>query len=128
MEVNYLLSIALDWKVQMVTSHLNPVDATFSLKNVILWKPFYPLVRTTFSKQQCYQIMAPILQQGLPKAGVVHTFPCALAHGTLDYGGLAIPQLFMEQLIAPHVKTILQYGPDKLAYSYMLLVKQCDWK
>jgi len=66
----------------------------------------------TFTKQQCNQIISPILQQGLPKAGVVCTFPQALAHGPLEYDRLDIPQLFTEQLIV-HVITILCYGPDK---------------
>jgi len=72
----------------------------------------YPLVTTTFSRQQYYLIMAPILQQGLPKAGVVRTFPRALAHGPLEYSGLEIPHLFTEQCIS-HVNTILRYGPVK---------------
>jgi len=55
--------------------------------------------------------MSPILQQGLPKASVICTYLQALAHGPLDYGGLDIPHLYMEQLIA-HMTTILQYGPD----------------
>jgi len=32
MEVNYLKSIVLDWKVKMVASQLSPADALFSLK------------------------------------------------------------------------------------------------
>jgi len=56
--------------------------------------------------------MAPILQQGLPKAGVVWTFPQALAHGPLEYSGLEIPHLFTKQTIA-HMHTFLQYGPVK---------------
>jgi len=54
--------------------------------------------------------MSPILQQGLPKAGVIRTFPQVLAHGPLDYRGLDIPHLFTEQIIA-HIHTILRYGP-----------------
>jgi len=50
--------------------------------------------------------MAPILQQGLPKVGVVHTFPQALAPGPLNYGGLELPHLYTEQLVT-HVHTIL---------------------
>jgi len=50
--------------------------------------------------------MAPILQQGLPKAGDMCMFLLALAHGPLDYGDLEIPQLYTEQLIA-HAHTIL---------------------
>jgi len=90
----------------MAASCLNPTDATFSLKNVVLHKLCYPLVTTTLSPQQCHQIMAPILQQGLPKAGDMCMFLLALAHGPLDYGDLEIPQLYTEQLIA-HAHTIL---------------------
>jgi len=46
--------------------------------------------------------MSPILQQGLPKAGVIQTFPRAID----------IPHLYMEQIIA-HIHTILRYSPDK---------------
>jgi len=81
-------------------------EALFSLKHVVLRKLNYPLVTTTLSPQQCQQITSPLLQQGLPKAGVIRTFPRALAHGPLEYGGLDIPNLFTEQIIA-HVSTIL---------------------
>jgi len=90
---------------------LNPTDATFSLKNVVLQKLAYPLVTTTFTHQQCQQIMAPLLQQGLSQAGVIHTYPQALIHGPLQYGGLDIPQLYTEQIIA-HVQTVLRYSLD----------------
>jgi len=104
----------------MAASHLSPIDMTFSLKNVIMWKLCYPLVTMTFSLQQCQQIMAPILQLGLPKVGAVHTFPCAIAHGPLDFGGLEIPHLYTEQLVT-HVQTLLHYGPDKNNPTGMLL-------
>jgi len=90
-ELEYLLSVTSNWKVRMAASRLSQADATFSLKNVIMQKLCYPLVTTTFSLQQCAQIMAPILQQCLPKAGMVRTFPRDLAHRPLNYGGLEIP-------------------------------------
>ncbi len=105
-EVEYLQSVAQDWQVKMAASRLSPQDALFSLKNVVLRKLQYPLVTATFTPQQCSQIMAPILKQGLPKAGVVRTFPRALAHNPLQYGGLDIPNLYTEQIIA-HITTIL---------------------
>jgi len=111
-EVDYLLSVTLDWKVHMAASHLSHTGAMFSLKNVILCQLAYPLVTTTFTRQQCYTIMTPLLQQGLPKAGVIQTFPRALVHDPLQYSILDIPQLFMEQVIA-HIHTILRYGPTK---------------
>jgi len=94
----------------MAAAKLTPTDATFSLKNVILQKLHYPLVATTFSCKQCNKIMSPILQQGLPQAGVIRTFPRALALGPMAYGGLDIPHLFTEQIIA-HIHTILRNGP-----------------
>jgi len=106
MELQYLLSVMSDWKVHMAVARLTPSDAMFSLKNVVLRKVNYPLVTTTFSCHQCAQVMSPILQQGLPKVGVIRTFPRALAHGPLDYGGLDIPHLYLEQIIA-HIHTIL---------------------
>ena len=112
-EVQYLLSIATDWKVKMAASRLSWEEALFSLKHVVLRKLHYPLTTTTLSPQQCHLITSPLLQQGLPKAGVIRTFPRALAHGPLEYGGLDIPNLYTEQLIA-HVTTILRYGPDSL--------------
>jgi len=72
----------------------------------------YPLPTITLTRQQCHHIMAPILQQGLSRAGVVRTYPRALVHGLLQYGGLDIPHLFTEQLLA-HVHTILWFGPHQ---------------
>jgi len=96
----------------MAASHLTSTKATFSLKNVIMRKLVYPLVTTMLSKQQCQKIMAPLLQQGLPKTGIIQTYPWALAHGPTEYGGLEIPHLFTEQLLA-HMHTMLRYGQDK---------------
>jgi len=65
MELTYLISVSLDWKVWMVAARITPSDAAFSLKHVVLRKLMYPLTTTTFMRQQCHQIMAPLLQQGL---------------------------------------------------------------
>jgi len=119
-EVEYLKSIAVDWKVKMAASKLSWEEALFSLKNVVLRKLHYPLVTTTLNPQQCHQITSPLLQQGLPKAGVIRTFPRALAHGPLEYGGLDIPNLFTEQIIA-HISTLLRYGPSPNESSGTLL-------
>jgi len=110
-KVDYLLSVASDWKVRMAAAKLNPVDAMFSLKNVVCRKLCYPLVTTTFSRSQCKKIMSPLLQQGLPRAGFNRNFPRDLAHGPTEYGGIDIPHLFTEQIIA-HVTMVLRYGPE----------------
>jgi len=65
MELNYLILVSLDWKVCMVAAKITPSDMTFSLKHVVLRKLMYPLATTTFTCQQCQQIMATLLKQGL---------------------------------------------------------------
>jgi len=55
--------------------------------------------------------MSPLLQQGLSCAGFNQNFPQDLAHGPLEYGGIDLPHLFMEQLLA-HVITVLRYSSD----------------
>jgi len=110
-EADYLFSVAADWKVRMAAAKLNPVNAMFSLKNVVLRKLCYPLITTTFLQTQCKKIMSPLLQQGLACAGFNRNFPCDLAHGPLEYGGVDLPHLYTEQLLA-HVITVLHYGPD----------------
>ena len=53
--------------------------------------------------------MRPILQQGLPKMGVVQMFPWALVYGTLHYSDLDIPNLYTEELVE-QVYILLRYG------------------
>jgi len=80
-------------------SKMSQNDATFSLQQVIYWKLMYPLLTTTFLLDQCHQILAPVLAQGLLAAGIVQLFLRALAHSPCHYGGLDLPNFFTEQTI-----------------------------
>jgi len=64
--------------------------------------------------------MSPLLQQGLACAGFNQNFPHDLAHGPLEYGGVDLPHLYMEQLLA-HVIMVLCYGPDRQDPTGLLL-------
>jgi len=98
-ELQYLISVSTDWYSKMSCSRLSQHDATFSLRQVIMWKLTYPLLATTFSLEQANSIMAPILRQGLPRAGIVRTYPRPLVYGPNRYAGLDIPNLHTEQTI-----------------------------
>jgi len=50
-EVEYLMSVTLDWKVCIAAAKLNQTNTTFSLQHVLLQKLVYPLVMTMFTKQ-----------------------------------------------------------------------------
>jgi len=93
----------------MATTKVTHSTAEFGIRQMILRKLEYPLVAMMFTQHQCADIMHPILSQDLPLAGFVRTFPRAIMHGPLQWGGLNIPNLYMEQLIA-HVHTLLKFG------------------
>jgi len=103
----------------MACSQLSQHEATFSLRQVIFWKLNYPLLAITFTLDQGKSIMAPILKQGLPSAGIVCTYPCPLVHGPSWYAGLDIPNLHTEQTIL-HILQILCL-PDLVDVTAFLL-------
>jgi len=98
-ELNYLHVTALEWKQKMERAHLTHTDALFSLRSSILRKLAYPLAVTTFTEQQCAEVMKPILGAGLPKIGCIHSMPRAIVHGPLEQAGLNIPNLYAEQAL-----------------------------
>jgi len=107
-EFFYLLDVAKSWQTSMAVAKITHAAAELGLQQVILQKLEYPLVVTTFTHQQCRQIMQPILSAGLLAAGIVHTFPRAIIHGPWQWGGSNIPNLFTKQLIT-HVHTMMKY-------------------
>jgi len=70
-ELQYLKSVAWEWQQKMIKAKLMHADVTSSLWSAIFWKIVYPLAVTMFLEQECYDIMQPILQAGLPKVGIV---------------------------------------------------------
>jgi len=108
-EEEYLLEVAKQWQKSMATAKVTHSAAEFELRQVILRKLEYPLVATMFNKQQCTNIMKPILSTRLPSAGIIRLFPRALVHGPWRWGGLNDPNLYMEQLVT-HLHTILKFG------------------
>ncbi len=118
-ELKYLISVAMEWHSKMSRSKLSQHDATFSLRQVILQKLTYPLLATTFSPVDANSIMAPILRQGLPRAGIVRTYPRPLVYGPNRYAGLDIPNLHTEQTIL-HIVQVLAI-PDPTDVTAFLL-------
>jgi len=93
----------------METACLTHTDALFSLRGSILRKMAYPLAVTTFTEQQCAELMKPILGVGLPKIGCVRSMPRAVVHGPLNRAGLNIPNLYTEQAVTQLVM-LLWFG------------------
>jgi len=83
--------------------------AEFGIHQMITRKLEYPFITTCFTEQQCESIMLPILTKGLLAAGIVQSFPRAIAHSPWQWGGLNLQNLYTEQVIL-HVHTILKFG------------------
>ncbi len=111
-EFQHLVETSKQWQQSMAMAKVMHLAAEFGMRQMIFRKLEYPLVATTMTQTQCMAIMCPILAQGLPATGFVRSFPRAIVHGPWQWGGLNIPNLFTEQLIA-HAHTILKFGGQK---------------
>jgi hypothetical protein len=83
-----------------------------SLKVSICMTLKYPLPATTLSKEQCEDIMKPILSAGLSHSGIVNTVKRAVAYGPERFLGLGLPHLHVEQTIEG-VQRILRFVKSK---------------
>jgi len=95
-EFQHLVETSRQWQQSMVTARVTHSTAEFGMHQMIFWKLEYPLVATTFTQQQCIEIMHPILAQCLPLAGFVRSFARAIVHCPWQWGGLNILNLYMQ--------------------------------
>jgi len=94
-EFEHLHEVTSTWHQKMATS-LWPCEVVdFKLIQVLIPKLKYPLIATTFTTQQCHEIIKLVLQQGQPAIGANHHFPCDITHSPRKFQGLAIPELHM---------------------------------
>lgn len=108
-EFKFLRAEARKWADGIRTGHLPRHLAWQSLQTTILRKLEYPLAATTFSPKQCYEILKPVLQQGLPSSGIVRTIPRVIVHGPVACQGVGIPDLWTVQGLA-HLDRLIKYG------------------
>lgn len=96
-EKAYLRSCALSWADNIRTGKLPRHLSWQALLSTIMRKILYPATVTTFTRKDCYYIMAPILRVALSVSGVCNTIPHAIVYAPLQYQGLNVPDLFTEQ-------------------------------
>ena len=108
-ELEYLRSKAKVWKEKIrdgtLPRHLVWESMTTGIFNTLS----YPLIATTFTKEECNSIIGPVLWEGLPKAGIVRSISRAIVYGPIDRGGLGLPNLFYLQL-QRHIERLMRYG------------------
>lgn len=64
-----------DWADKITAGHMDHSTAYIALTTTIWKKLCYPLQATLLSKQECDQIMKPVLNAILPKMGLNRNFP-----------------------------------------------------
>ncbi len=97
------------WAANMNAKKIRMDDAWYCLSSSITKTINYPLVHTTFTREDCKHIMAPVLQAGLHAIHVQRKLPRALVYGPIKYQGIGIEDPWTLQLIE-HLQCILRHG------------------
>jgi hypothetical protein len=85
----------------------------------------YPLPVTTLTRIQCNKITSVLAAAALPRCGVMRSFPRALLHGPVTYGGLNIPDLYVEQGVQ-HITRLIRYSQSRKHSTAILLRHSCE--
>jgi hypothetical protein len=112
-------ALAIKWADGMQTGKISPSETWLAITSTI-WKTLsYPLPAINLSKRQCENIMAPVLQYGLPALGICRSFPRKLVFAPTKYMGLGLPHLYTIQEIS-RIKDILThtYASTTMGYLY----------
>jgi hypothetical protein len=99
---------AMKWLDAMHSGQISRSEAWLAITSTI-WKTLtYPLLAIKLSKEQCKEIMAPILTYGLPAIGVCRNFPRSMVFAPTKYMDLGLQYLSTIQEIE-HLKDIIQH-------------------
>ena len=81
------------WAEKVRTGVIDRRDAWQALTLTVMKKLEYPLVALTLTEEDCATIMAPILESGLPKAGICRNTPRALLYSNREHQGMGLHSL-----------------------------------
>ncbi|MGL4350682.1 MAG: hypothetical protein ACRCT2_09010, partial [Plesiomonas shigelloides] len=107
-EVLYLRKKACDWADSLRAKRIRKDDAWYCVNSSILRTIEYPLTATSFTKEQCAHIMAPILYAMLPTIKVQRNMPRVLVYAPERYQGGGVNDPRAIQLIL-HLHCILRH-------------------
>lgn len=88
------------WADHMRTGVIRKGETWLALQSTIWWSFCYPLNALNLTKQQCEQIMAPVINYALPAMGVCRNFPRDLVFSPTQYCGLGVKHIYTLQEIA----------------------------
>ena len=109
-QLQYLHKKIAKWCDAVRTKKIHKHEAWYCLNATILKTIEYPLVATTFTKEECKGLLHPIFKVILWKCGIQCNLPRKLVHGPTEARGLNIKDPYWMQLIA-HLQSILRHSP-----------------
>ena len=104
----FLRERATKWALNVNSKKLKPKEALIALKCTIWRSLCYPLAATTMNARQCNYAISPAIQAALPVIGLQRNISKTILHSSHHDLGLAIPNLFYEQLAA-HIDAIFRH-------------------
>jgi hypothetical protein len=107
-EIKRLRKKSEEFAESMQTGFLSKADACYALDMTILKTLEYPMVATTITEKLCEYIMAPILQAGLPRAGIARHFPRDVLFGPKSLQGFGIFHRWYHQELMHLITSIQQ--------------------
>lgn len=124
-QFDHMVSVATQWADSLRAGHL-PRHLTWTAWRTTILKTLeYPLPVTTLTRTQCSRITSIVAAAALPRCGIMRTFPRALLHAPIKYGGLNIPDLYVEQGIQ-HIVRLIRYSKTQKHSTGILLRHSCE--
>ena len=80
-QITVMREVTVKWVEKVRTGAIDKRDAWQALTQTIMKKLEYPLLALTLTEDEGDFIMAPILNSGLPSAGLCRNIPRALLYG-----------------------------------------------
>ncbi len=96
-EIKRLRNKIETWGEHVRTGYLQRQEAWYCLQTTIMKTIDYSLPASTLSEQEFQEIMKPVLQVGLPKAGICRTISRAVVYSSIRYQGLGVSNPFWMQ-------------------------------
>jgi hypothetical protein len=79
-QVEKMINIAKEWVAKMKEGKLSRTEIWLAVQLTVWRTLIYPLPALNLTKQECEQIMAPILNFVLPALGICRNFPRCIVH------------------------------------------------
>jgi hypothetical protein len=99
-ELKYLKEQAAEWEDRIKSSRMPKALVWQSFTMGLQKKLFYPLAATTFTREECDEIMKPVLNTALSHSGYNCHIARALVYGPLELLGIGCQDMYIEQGIS----------------------------